>query len=271
MSDTKAPIPPLLLVGCGRMGQAMLAGWDRDGLAPSWIIDPNTDLPPGSPHRIAKSAEDIPAEFRPAAVILAIKPQVAEEAMRTLSGRVGEAVVLSIMAGRTLSGLRDALPDVGGLVRAMPNTPAAIGRGISVAVADRDTGAEHKALCDRLLRAAGTVEWVEDEAQLDAVTAVSGSGPAYVFLLAELLEKAARSQGLPPALARTLARETVSGSGALLAAWPDQDAAALRRNVTSPNGTTQAALEVLMRDENWPDATEKAIEAATRRSRELAC
>ncbi|MCQ8279548.1 pyrroline-5-carboxylate reductase [Acetobacteraceae bacterium KSS8] len=270
MSDSKAPIPPLLLVGCGRMGQAMLAGWNKDGLAPSWIVDPETELPKASQHRIARSAGDVPATFQPAAVILAIKPQVAEQAMRALSARIGNAVVLSIMAGRTLSGLREALPNAGGLVRAMPNTPAAIGRGVSVAVADRNTSASHRALCDRLLRAAGTVEWVEDEAQLDAVTAVSGSGPAYVFLLAELLEKAAMTQGLPPSLARTLARETVAGAGALLAAWPDQDAATLRRNVTSPNGTTQAALEVLMREENWPDATEKAIDAATRRSRELA-
>jgi pyrroline-5-carboxylate reductase len=151
----------------------------------------------------------------------------------------------------------------------MPNTPAAIGRGITVAVAAPDVSADQRALCDRLLQACGRVEWVEDEALLDPVTAVSGSGPAYVFLLAELLEQAALSQGLPPALARTLARETVSGSGALLAASPE-DAAALRRAVTSPGGTTEQALAVLMRAENWPASIQDAVAAAASRSRALA-
>lgn len=270
MTRTSAPIPPLLLVGCGKMGQAMLAGWNRDVLSPSCILDPEALLSSGSPHRVSRSVAEIDPAFRPEAVILAVKPQVADEAMAALGPLVDGAVVLSIMAGRTLDGLAQALPGAGGLVRAMPNTPAAIGRGISVAVAASGTGEEHRALCDRLLRAAGSVEWVENESLLDAVTAVSGSGPAYVFLLAELLEAAARAQGLPPGLARRLARETVSGAGALLAAWPDEDAETLRRNVTSPHGTTEAALAVLMQAEAWPLAIDKAIAAATERSRALA-
>ena len=152
----------------------------------------------------------------------------------------------------------------------MPNTPAAIGRGVSVAVAEAGVLQERRDLCDRLLRAVGSVAWVSDEALMDAVTAVSGSGPAYVFLLAELLETAGRAQGLPPTLARQLARETVTGAGALLASQGLEDAADLRRAVTSPNGTTQAALEVLMADDAWPRALHDAVLAATERSRALA-
>ena len=264
------PIPPLLLVGCGRMGGALLAGWDADGLSALVIVDPApAGRPAGEAHRSVRDAADIPTGFRPAAVVLAIKPQLADAAMAAAAPFIGEAVVLSIMAGRTLAGLRRALPQARAIVRAMPNTPAAIGRGISVAVGEPGLPADQLALCDRLLRAAGSVAWVEDEALLDPVTAVSGSGPAYVFLLAELMEAAGIAQGLPATLARQLARETVAGAGALLAA-SGEDAAELRRAVTSPNGTTQAALAVLMADEAWPRAMRQAIGAATDRSRALA-
>jgi pyrroline-5-carboxylate reductase len=274
-------IPPILLVGCGRMGSALLAGWEADGLQRSAIVDPDPAFPAtsasasfASRHDLVRDIASLPVGFRPRAVVLAVKPQAADAAMAALAerlgDRLGDAVILSIMAGRTLSGLAAALPGASGLVRAMPNTPASIGRGISVAVASLGTSAAQHALCDRLLRAAGGVEWVEDEALLDPVTAVSGSGPAYVFLLAELMEQAGRAQGLPPALARRLARETVTGAGALLAASPDEDAAALRIAVTSPGGTTQAALGVLMRQDAWPTSVADAIEAATERSRALA-
>ena len=264
------PIPPLLLIGCGRMGGALFAGWDAEGLSASVLVDPALGGAPAvGPHLAVGNAADIPAGFRPQAVILAIKPQLADGAMRAAAPFIGDAVVLSIMAGRTLAGLRQALPKAACIVRAMPNTPAAIGRGISVAVAEPDVPAERRALCDRLLRAAGSVAWVEDEALLDPVTAVSGSGPAYVFLLAELLEAAGVAQGLPAALARQLARETVTGAGALLAA-SGEDAAELRRAVTSPNGTTEAALSVLMADAAWPQAMREAVRAATDRSRALA-
>jgi len=178
-------------------------------------------------------------------------------------------VFLSIMAGRTLRGIARLLGAGARVVRAMPNTPAAIRQGITVACAGPEVDAEQRALCDTLLRAVGTVAWVDHEALLDPVTAVSGGGPAYVFLLAELLERAAVEQGIPADLARALARQTVAGSGALLAA-SEQDAAELRRAVTSPRGTTERALAVLMGDAAWPMLVSRAIAAATARSRELA-
>jgi pyrroline-5-carboxylate reductase len=161
------------------------------------------------------------------------------------------------------------LGPVAKVVRAMPNTPAAIRQGVTVACAGSGVSQDQRGLCERLLAAVGDVAWVEDEALLDAVTAVSGSGPAYVFLLAELMERAAVEQGLPPDLARLLARRTVAGSGALLAASAE-DAAALRRAVTSPKGTTERALDVLMAEDAWPAVVSRAIAAATARSRELA-
>ena len=266
----ETPIPPLLLVGCGRMGSALLAGWNAQGLSPSVIVEPSpAGRPQAGPHLAVADAAAIPSGFRPAAIVLAIKPQAADAAMAAVAASAGGTTVLSIMAGRTLSGLRAALPDADGIVRAMPNTPAAIGRGISAAVAEPSVDGAGRALCDRLLRAVGGVAWMEDEALLDPVTAVSGSGPAYVFLLAELLEAAGTAQGLPAPLARRLARDTVAGAGALLAASPE-DASALRRAVTSPGGTTEAALSVLMADEAWPRALHEAVRAATIRSRTLA-
>ena len=261
-------IPPILLVGCGRMGGALLAGWHADGLSPSMVIDP-AGTPPPAPHRAVTDASALQEDFRPAAVVLAVKPQRADAAMRAVAPWTRDATVLSIMAGRTLDSLRAALPEAGAIVRAMPNTPAAIGRGISVAVAEPGADGPRRALCARLLRAAGSLAWTEDEALLDPVTAVSGSGPAYVFLLTELLERVGVEQGLPPDLARRLARETVAGAGALLAASPD-DAAELRRAVTSPGGTTEAALAVLMDEAAWPDLLSRAVAAGVARSRALA-
>ncbi len=258
-------LPPVLLLGFGKMGGAMAAGWHELGLDPSWAIDPNGIDAPGV--RCVRDASALPHSFSPAAVILAVKPQVAAQAVPQMRRFAGGAVFLSIMAGRTLSGLGQMLGDQAAVVRAMPNTPAAIRLGISVACAGQTVSPRQRGLCDALLRAIGSVAWTEQESQLDAVAAVSGSGPAYVFLLTELLEQAARAQGLPADLARALARQTVSGAGALLAA-SDQDAAALRQAVTSPNGTTERALAVLMAE--WPDAMQRAIAAATARSRELA-
>jgi pyrroline-5-carboxylate reductase len=173
------------------------------------------------------------------------------------------------MAGRTIAGLRDLLGAPAAVVRAMPNTPAAVRQGITVACAGPGVSAAQRGLCDTLLAAIGAVAWVEDEGLIDPVTAVSGGGPAYVFLLAELLERAAIEQGIPADLARLLARQTVAGSGALLAA-STEDAAALRRAVTSPRGTTERALAVLMEEQAWPALISRAIAAATARSRELA-
>ncbi len=264
-------IPPILLVGCGRMGGAMLAGWREQGLAASVAVDPAAEAAALADPDLLVVAEAaaIPAGFAPSAIVFAVKPQVATATVAQYAGRFPGAVALSIMAGRTIGGLRALLGAAAPIVRAMPNTPAAVRQGITVACAGAGVSAAQRGLCETLLRAIGAVAWVEDEALLDPVTAVSGSGPAYVFLLAELLEQAAIEQGIPADLARLLARQTVAGSGALLAASPE-DAAALRRAVTSPAGTTERALQVLMAPDAWPAALSRAIAAATERSRELA-
>jgi pyrroline-5-carboxylate reductase len=263
-----APLPPLLLVGLGKMGGAMLAGWREQGVERVVAVDPALPPAPGPEVTVIGDAGDIPAGFAPSAVVLAIKPQLAAATLPAYAP-LRDVVFLSIMAGRSLAGMRACLGADAPIVRAMPNTPAAVRQGITVACAGPGVSAEQRALCDRLLGAIGAVAWVADEALLDPVTAVSGSGPAYVFLLAELLERAALEQGIPPDLARLLARRTVSGAGALLAA-SEQDAAELRRAVTSPGGTTQAALAVLMASDAWPASLPRAVAEATRRSRELA-
>jgi pyrroline-5-carboxylate reductase len=264
-------IPPILLVGGGRMGSAMLAGWIEQGLAPSVVVDPAPAASrlAGAAVRVVTQPESVPAAFAPAAVVLAVKPQEAGRVLPAYAHHAPSAVFLSIMAGRTLGGIRALLGERAAVVRAMPNTPAAVRQSVTVACAGPGVDAGQRRLCDWLLAAIGAVAWVEDEALLDPVTAVSGSGPAYVFLLAELLERAAIEQGLPADLARLLARRTVSGSGALLAASED-DAAALRRAVTSPKGTTERALSVLMAEDAWPRAISAAVAAAAARSRELA-
>lgn len=264
-------IPSILLVGGGKMGGAMLTGWRERGLSPSVVVDPApaAQALAGAGVCVLADAADMPADFSPAAMVLAVKPQFAAEALPSVARHVGRAVVLSIMAGKTISGIDALLGGPAAVVRAMPNTPAAIRQGITVACAGPGVSPSQRALCDTLLAAVGSVAWVEGEALLDPVTAVSGGGPAYVFLLAELLEQAAVEQGIPPDLARILARQTVSGAGALLAA-STEDAAALRRAVTSPKGTTERALAVLMQQDAWPALLSRAIAAATARSRELA-
>lgn len=264
-------LPPLLLVGAGRMGAAMLAGWRELGLAPSVAVDPAPAAAAlaGPDLTVVADPTAIPSGFAPEAVVLAVKPQSAAATLPAYARFAGQAGFLSIMAGRTLGGIRALLGETAAVIRAMPNTPAAIRQGITVACPGPGVTAAQRALAERLLGAIGEVAFVSDEALLDPVTAVSGSGPAYVFLLAELLEREAAAQGIPPDLARRLARRTVAGSGALLAASAE-DAAALRVAVTSPAGTTEAALKVLMAPNAWPEAMARAIEAATARSRELA-
>ena len=261
-------IPPLLLVGCGRMGTAMLAGWLEQRLAPSYAVDPGPGLA-ASGLTLVPDLAAVPAGFAPAAVVLAVKPQQAAAVLPAYRRFVGTAVFLSIMAGRTIENIGSLLGPGASVVRAMPNTPAAIRQGVTVATCGPGVTAEQAGLCAVLLAAIGTVAWVEEERLLDPVTAVSGGGPAYVFLLAELLERAGVEQGLSPALARSLARQTVSGSGALLAA-SEEESAALRQAVTSPGGTTERALAVLMAESAWPALLSQAIAAATARSRELA-
>ncbi len=270
MTETK--LPPLLLVGCGKMGGAMLAGWLEQGLTEAVVVEPHAASAAAFAGRVTvvPSADAIPAGFIPAVVVLAIKPQ---EAAATLPHyarfAASGALVVSIMAGRNVAGMRALLGAEAAVVRAMPNTPAAVRQGYTCCYPSAGVTPAQRTLADRLLTAVGLVDWVDDEALIDPVTAVSGGGPAYVFLLAEVLEAAAIAQGLPPALARRMARATVSGSGALLAA-STADSAQLRINVTSPKGTTERALNVLMAPDAWPKLMQDAIAAATARSRELA-
>jgi pyrroline-5-carboxylate reductase len=264
-------LPPVLLVGAGRMGGALFSGWVARGLAPSVLLDPAPLPGIARPvDVVAATPAELLRDFAPAATILAIKPQMADAVMPPLGDTLpASCVVLSIMAGRRIAGINEALGGGRAVVRAMPNMPASIGRGITVACAGTGVTAAQLDLCDRLLAAVGDVAWVEDEALIDPVTAVSGSGPAYVFLLAELLEQAGVAEGLPADLARRLARKTISGAGALLDASPEH-AAALRRAVTSPRGTTEAALSVLMDAAAWPNAITRAVRAAAKRAGELA-
>jgi pyrroline-5-carboxylate reductase len=262
----------IALIGAGKMGGALLDGWLRLGLDPRKlaVIEPQPN-----PHIAALAGRGLRLNpgaelLRQAnAVVVAIKPQGADEALAALAPHiVSSALVISIMAGRTLRFLSSVFPGAGAMVRAMPNTPAAIGRGITVAVAAK-ADARQRQLAHRLLGATGAVEWVDDESLMDAVTALSGSGPAYVFLLAEALAQAGAAVGLPAHLAEKLARETVAGAGEHLH-QSRQDAATLRQNVTSPGGTTAAALAVLMRPDGLARLMSEAIAAATARSRELA-
>jgi pyrroline-5-carboxylate reductase len=210
------------------------------------------------------------ASIYPDTIVLAVKPQIAAEVMPQVASLMSPStVVVSIMAGRTIAFLSDALPRDAAVIRAMPNTPAAVGRGITVAVTNSRVTPAQRQLADALLMATGAVEWIGDEALMDAVTAVSGSGPAYVFLLTESLARAGEKVGLPAELAARLARATVAGSGELLYR-SSVDAAILRRNVTSPGGTTAAALDVLMAPDGLDPLMARAVAAATRRGRALA-
>jgi pyrroline-5-carboxylate reductase len=261
----------VVLAGAGKMGGAMLSGWLAQGLDARRVVviepQPSNDILALAARgmRLNPSPKDI---GNIAALVVALKPQAFREAGPALKPFAGRAaLVVSIMAGTTIASVAEVCG--GNVVRAMPNTPAAIGRGITVAVAANTVGSAQRTTADALLRAIGSVEWVEDESLMDAVTAVSGSGPAYVFLLAEELARAGVAAGLPEALATKLARETLAGSGELLHR-SDLSAASLRQNVTSPGGTTAAALEVLMGADGLELLMTRAVAAATRRSRELA-
>lgn len=261
----------VLLAGAGKMGGALLEGWLAAGLPAARVAVRD----PSPPKEIADliAAKKISLNQNPpgevAAIVVAVKPQAAPDVLPQLAPFAGaRTLVVSVMAGRTLSFLEAAFP-ASAVVRTIPNTPAAIGRGITVAVANQRADEMARALADALLKSTGPVEWIEDEALMDAATAVSGSGPAYVFLLAESLARAGEKAGLPAALAARLARETVSGAGELLYR-SELDASKLREKVTSPNGTTAAALKVLMGEGGFDRLLEEAVAAATKRGRELA-
>ena len=251
----------------------MLRGWVAAGVAESCVVVEPTGVPAGleSAAEIVwySSPQELPAELRPDAVLFAVKPQIADEVVPNYRSWAGpETLFVSIIAGKTLAGLARHLGRAA-IIRTMPNTPAAIGRGITVACANPHVTSGHRQLCDRLLAAIGESAWVEDEALMDAVTAVSGSGPAYVFLLIEMLARAGQVEGLPSDLALQLASATVAGSGEL-ARISTESPAQLRENVTSPGGTTRAALDVLMADDGLEPLIRRAVAAAAARSRELA-
>lgn len=267
-----SPDTPLVLVGAGNMGGAMLNGWLDAGTDPASIvvIDPKpSDAMAARLSSVGVRCESSAPEGMTAGILmLAVKPQVMDAVIDGVTGLVGPGTVsLSVAAGKTLAYFEERLG--GAVVRSIPNTPAMVGRGITGAVANAAVSAEARNEIEKLLSVCGPVEWVEDEALIDAITAVSGSGPAYVFYLVECMAEAGRKCGLPADLAMRLARATVTGAGELMHQSPD-GAAKLRQNVTSPNGTTAAALAVLMGEDGIQPLFDAALKAAADRSRELA-
>jgi len=265
----------ILIVGCGKMGSAMLEGWIDRGTAPTsvHVIEPSEEAANALRKQfgvnIYASADALPEGLAPSAVVLAVKPQVMDDVVPGYKAYAAAgAVFLSIAAGKTIAYFESHLGSAAAIVRTMPNTPAAIRRGMTVAVANGNVSSAQKASCSALLEAVGKVEWIDDEALMDGVVAVSGSGPAYIFLLAEAMAAAGVKAGLPKELSARLARETVSGAGELLAQSPEEPAT-LRKNVTSPGGTTAAALDVLMADDGLQPVMDKALAAAAKRSKEL--
>lgn len=268
---------PVLLLGCGKMGSAMLAGWLEQGLSVDavYIVDPYLDpikknFPVLSKKQLHKSVNSLPKRLKPSFVIAAVKPQMMDEALEALKElKIGGAVILSVAAGKTIRYFEDKLGRDQAIIRAMPNTPAAIGKGITVCVANAPVTDDQIAISTTLLKTVSAVEWIDDENLMDAVTALSGSGPAYVFYMAEAMAAAGEAIGLSPELAKKLADQTVSGAGALLEA-SDESASRLRENVTSPGGTTAAALDVLMSDKGLAMIMRRAMLEAKNRSKELA-
>jgi pyrroline-5-carboxylate reductase len=270
---TERPLS-LVLVGAGKMGSALLGGWLGRGVDGTsiTILDPapSEETQMAARYKGVRINPAMAEIASPAVLFLAIKPQTLDEAAPQIAPLVGaETLVLSILAGKTTANLKARLPAAKGIVRAMPNTPAAIRRGITAAFATLGVGAEQRATADELLSAVGRVEWLEDESHIDAVTAVSGSGPAYVFLLAECLAEAGAAAGLPGDLAARLARATVEGSGELMHRSPEKPVSKLREEVTSPGGTTAAALTILMGESGLKKLMEAAVAAAKHRAAEL--
>jgi pyrroline-5-carboxylate reductase len=272
MSETHLPTS-LVLVGCGKMGGAMLEGWLAMGLSPATI----TVIDPLPAQWLKDRAAEAGFSLNPASVsaspaevlVLGIKPQMLDAAAPSLRPYAGrETLVLSILAGKTMADLASRLPEARAFVRAMPNLPASVGRGMTGAFASQSVSTAQKAVADTLLSGVGRVEWIAHEGLIDAVTAVSGSGPAYVFHLVECLARAGVAEGLPQDVAERLARGTIEGAGELLFRSP-LPPATLRQNVTSPGGTTAAALDVLMAETGLDPLIRKAVAAARRRAEEL--
>ncbi len=267
--DTK-----ILLVGCGKMGGALLDGWLDQGVQASNVqaIEPFQDFAGASIEKgvtFNNAFDDLNPEFEPDFVLFAVKPQMMDEVAPAFAKFTGKSTFISIAAGKTIAYFESKLGDNAAIIRTMPNTPAAVGRGITIACGNKNVDETAKETCLALLSAVGEASWLEDEGLIDAVTAVSGSGPAYVFLLAETMTQAGVEAGLSLEMARQLAVQTVAGSGELLRQSED-DAATLRKNVTSPAGTTEAALSILMGESGMQELVSKAVAKAVQRSKELA-
>jgi pyrroline-5-carboxylate reductase len=263
----------IALVGAGNMGGAMLGGWLAQGVSPGRI----TVIDPAPADAMREKLEEqgvrclgaAPEGFHPDVIVLAVKPQIMGKVLPGVRPMAGPGTLcISVAAGVTIAQLAEGLGANMAIIRAMPNTPALVSRGITVNCPNPHVTGRQRDQADMLMRATGKSEWVGDEALIDAVTAVSGSGPAYVFHLAECMAKAGEAAGLPGDLAMTLARQTVAGAGELLAR-SEETPARLRENVTSPNGTTAAALSVLMGDEAMAKLIANAVTAAKKRSIEL--
>jgi len=263
----------LVLIGAGKMGGAMAQGWLDAGLPPSSLAIREPNPSPGIASLAANRgvALNPPSAAPPDMLALAVKPQSLDQAAPGIAALAAEnTLVLSIIAGKTIANLKARLPQTRAFVRAMPNTPAAIGRGVTCAFASAEVNADQRRWCERLLGAIGAFFWLKEESLIDAVTAISGSGPAYVFALTEALAAAAERLGLPRDLSMSLARGTVEGSAELMRREGETSPATLRQNVTSPGGTTAAALAVLQGPGGLDDLMARATAAARARAAEMA-
>ena len=275
------PDAPLVLVGCGHMGHAVALGWLAAGLNPEacYIVDPvvHEDAVTGVPaSQFVRNADELPAGLVARAVVLAVKPQIMNAILPTIVPFIGaESMVISVAAGVTIQQMQRGTEAEAVYVRAMPNTTAAVGAGITGVTALPAISSANKAMACALMEATGQAVWIEQEAQMDAVTAVSGSGPAYVFYMVESMTSAGVQAGLSRDVAAALARQTVIGAGQLMASQAEVDAGELRKRVTSPGGTTAAALSVLMNEatrtgtDGLADLMTRAIDAACKRGAEL--
>jgi pyrroline-5-carboxylate reductase len=264
----------ILLVGCGKMGGALLGGWLDQGIQGTNVhaIEPFQDFAGPFIERgvtFHNALDDLDASFAPDFVLFAVKPQMMDDVVPAYSRFSGKSTFISIAAGKTIAYFESKLGGTAAIIRTMPNTPAAVRRGVTIACGNMGVEKAAKEMCLALLTAVGETSWLEDESLIDAVTAVSGSGPAYVFLLAETMTQAGIEAGLSPEMAAQLAVQTVAGSGELLV-QSDDDATTLRKNVTSPGGTTEAALAILMGENGLQELMSKAIAKAVERSKELA-
>lgn len=268
---------PFLLLGCGKMGSAMLSGWLDKGLKKDavHIVDPFLDHIRNSfkslnDAQLHENIDDLPEKFSPSFIILAVKPQLMDMALSSLKGLdIENSVIISIAAGKNIAYFEENLPSTLPIIRAMPNSPAAIGKAVTVCCANDHVSKDQKSISNILLETIGNVYWIDDENLMDTVTALSGSGPAYIFYMTEAMAAAGEALGLSKELSETLARQTVSGAGALLEVSNDS-AAKLRENVTSPGGTTAAALDQLMSEDGLAKSIRRAMQAAKARSKELA-